>query len=106
MWMLVNHLFNRCFILLFQVLSQLSGDLDYGSLQNLMSSHLPYIIQQWLKQDYDLAQFPYQLAGFKLQQDFYRYDELTYHCSNIYVNACCSQQVNSSPHFSIEFAGA
>lgn len=59
----------------FQVLEKVSSTLGYRSLKDFMTSHLDYLILEWLRMKvpgYNLSTFPYTLLQYTTLRDFYR----------------------------------
>ncbi|KAJ8400321.1 hypothetical protein AAFF_G00397040 [Aldrovandia affinis] len=57
--------------LLMKVLKSISRTLGYRSVQHFVSSHLHYLVAEWLRQ-YSLGSFPHTLLNHASLQDFYR----------------------------------
>ncbi len=55
-----------------QVMTQVSRCLGYPSLRNYMTSHLPYLINEWTKLNNKLDEFPWKLCDYSSLRDFYR----------------------------------
>ncbi|KAG2457109.1 ATM kinase, partial [Polypterus senegalus] len=65
-----------------KVLSPVSKSLNYRNVKHLISSHLDYLVTEWLRQKddgYSLQAFPYALLEFSTLDEFYR------SCYNILV---------------------
>lgn len=61
-----------------QVLRSVAQILGYRSPENLVMSHLDYLVTEWLRQrrkepGYTLESFPYALLGHVTLEDFYRF---------------------------------
>lgn len=59
----------------FQVLKKVSDIFGYKSIEDFMTSHLDYLVMEWLKindSGYSLSAFPYVLLNYTSLEEFYR----------------------------------
>ncbi|XP_013917836.1 PREDICTED: serine-protein kinase ATM [Thamnophis sirtalis] len=55
-----------------KVLENISGSFGYKNTEDLMSTHLDYLVFEWLNLDYSLSDFPYVLLNCSTLEEFYR----------------------------------
>ncbi|XP_026541131.1 serine-protein kinase ATM isoform X1 [Notechis scutatus] len=55
-----------------KVLENISGSFGYKNTEDLMSTHLDYLVFEWLNCDYSLSDFPYVLLNCSTLAEFYR----------------------------------
>ncbi|ETE61104.1 Serine-protein kinase ATM, partial [Ophiophagus hannah] len=55
-----------------KVLENISGSFGYKNTEDLMSTHLDYLVFEWLNCDYSLSDFPYVLLNCSTLEEFYR----------------------------------
>ncbi|ESO89357.1 hypothetical protein LOTGIDRAFT_229208 [Lottia gigantea] len=55
-----------------KILCKIASKLGYKNVSSFLTSHLPYLINQWLQLCYPIAEFPYQLLQLTDIKEFYR----------------------------------
>ncbi|XP_066475514.1 serine-protein kinase ATM [Tiliqua scincoides] len=55
-----------------KILEKISGTFGYKDVEDFMSTHLNYVVLEWLNCDYSLSDFPYVLLNYSSLEEFYR----------------------------------
>ncbi|KAJ6662351.1 hypothetical protein lerEdw1_012515 [Lerista edwardsae] len=55
-----------------KILEKISGTFGYKDVDDFMSTHLNYVVLEWLNCEYSLSDFPYVLLNYSSLEEFYR----------------------------------